>query len=100
MPARTCSPRLADRESLESRVGNCDLDDVGRDAPATRRHIILLTDGWSTSGQYDEIIDRMKDTFRGLYGLRDSEVTPEELVRAQALVVEKFSTDAWLNRVP
>ncbi|HSL33578.1 MAG TPA: VWA domain-containing protein [Candidatus Limnocylindrales bacterium] len=27
---------------------------------ATRRHIILLTDGWSSSGQYDEIIARMK----------------------------------------
>ena len=29
------------------------------DAVATRRHIILLTDGWSSSGQYDEILDRM-----------------------------------------
>ena len=29
-------------------------------ATATRRHIILLTDGWSTSGQYDAILARMK----------------------------------------
>jgi uncharacterized membrane protein len=29
-------------------------------ATATRRHIILLTDGWSTSGAYDQIIARMK----------------------------------------
>jgi uncharacterized membrane protein len=29
-------------------------------ATATRRHIILLTDGWSTSGQYDGIIAKMK----------------------------------------
>jgi uncharacterized membrane protein len=29
------------------------------DAVATRRHIILLTDGWSSSGQYDAILDRM-----------------------------------------
>ncbi len=29
-------------------------------ATATRRHIILLTDGWSTSGRYDAIIARMK----------------------------------------
>jgi Ca-activated chloride channel family protein len=29
-------------------------------ATATRRHIILLTDGWSRSGQYDDIIKRMK----------------------------------------
>src|SRR6266536_3120953 len=27
---------------------------------ATRRHIILFTDGWSTSGAYDQIIARMK----------------------------------------
>src|SRR6185295_13330804 len=30
------------------------------DATATRRHIILLTDGWSTSGEYDDILARMK----------------------------------------
>ncbi len=29
-------------------------------ATATRRHIILFTDGWSSSGQYDQIIARMK----------------------------------------
>src|SRR5207344_178279 len=27
---------------------------------ATRRHIILLTDGWSRSGQYDAIMAKMK----------------------------------------
>src|SRR4051812_2179932 len=27
---------------------------------ATRRHIILLTDGWSTSGEYTDILKRMK----------------------------------------
>ena len=30
------------------------------DATATRRHIVLLTDGWSTSGQYDAILKQMK----------------------------------------
>jgi len=29
-------------------------------ASATRRHIILLTDGWSSSGQYGDILKRMK----------------------------------------
>jgi uncharacterized membrane protein/Mg-chelatase subunit ChlD len=29
-------------------------------ATATRRHIILLTDGWSSSGQYDEILKQMQ----------------------------------------
>jgi uncharacterized membrane protein len=27
---------------------------------AERRHIVLLTDGWSSSGQYDAILERMK----------------------------------------
>jgi uncharacterized membrane protein len=31
-----------------------------KDTTATRRHIILLTDGWSSSGQYEEIINTMK----------------------------------------
>jgi uncharacterized membrane protein len=31
-----------------------------KDTTATRRHIILLTDGWSRSGDYRQIIDRMK----------------------------------------
>ena len=30
------------------------------EAAATRRHVILLTDGWSSSGQYDAIVARMK----------------------------------------
>ncbi|MFH0751560.1 MAG: VWA domain-containing protein [Chloroflexota bacterium] len=30
------------------------------EAKATRRHLILLTDGWSSSGQYDAILARMK----------------------------------------
>ena len=30
------------------------------EAQATRRHLILLTDGWSSSGQYDAILARMK----------------------------------------
>jgi uncharacterized membrane protein len=29
-------------------------------ATATRRHIILLTDGWSSSGEYDAIMKKMK----------------------------------------
>jgi lipoate---protein ligase len=47
-----------------------------------------------------EIIGRMEDTFRTLYGLHPSQITPTELERAQQLVVEKFSTPEWLHRVP
>ena len=31
-----------------------------KNATATRRHIILLTDGWSSSGEYDQILETMK----------------------------------------
>ncbi len=31
-----------------------------KSATATRRHIILLTDGWSSSGQYDDILAQMQ----------------------------------------
>ncbi|MFN8521060.1 MAG: VWA domain-containing protein [Chloroflexota bacterium] len=30
------------------------------DVQAERRHIVLLTDGWSSSGQYDELLERMQ----------------------------------------
>jgi Ca-activated chloride channel family protein len=39
---------------LEQAVGSLET------AAATRRHIILLTDGWSRTGQYDAILARMK----------------------------------------
>ena len=39
---------------LEQAVGSLE------DATATRRHIILLTDGWSSSGQYEQILERME----------------------------------------
>jgi lipoate-protein ligase A len=47
-----------------------------------------------------EILERMEQTFTRLYGSTPSEVTPEELARAQRLVVEKFGTEEWLQRVP
>ena len=41
---------------------------------ATRRHIVLLTDGWSRSGQYDDLIERMAGikTERKLFEMRYS----------------------------
>ena len=47
-----------------------------------------------------EIIAAMVGTFRGLYGLTPSEITPVEMSKAQALVADKFGTDEWLYRVP
>jgi lipoate-protein ligase A len=47
-----------------------------------------------------EIIDRMIETFRGLHGLTDDEITPAEYAAAEQLVAEKFGTEEWLYRVP
>jgi len=47
-----------------------------------------------------DIVDHMVGTFRTLYGLAESEITSDELAQAQQLVVEKFGTEAWLQRVP
>lgn len=47
-----------------------------------------------------EIIERLKGTFGNLYGLTPSEISPEELARAEQLVEEKFVTHEWLHRVP
>lgn len=47
-----------------------------------------------------QIIEKMVGTFKGLYGLTPSEITPEEFAKAEQLVAEKFGTDEWLHRVP
>ncbi len=47
-----------------------------------------------------EIIEKMVGTFKGLYGLVPSEITPEEFAKAEQLVTEKFGTEEWLHRVP
>jgi lipoate-protein ligase A len=39
-------------------------------------------------------------TFSTLYGAEPGHITEEEYAEAEALVEEKFSTDAWLHRVP
>jgi len=46
------------------------------------------------------IEDHLVATFRGLYGLRDGSLTPQELDRAKALAHEKFATSEWFYRVP
>src|SRR6185503_6842343 len=51
---------LTERDEIGVVSFNEQADDSLETATATRRHIILLTDGWSRSGQYDEILKRMK----------------------------------------
>jgi len=48
----------------------------------------------------EQIIDRLIDTFRQRNGLVDDELQADELAAARALVETKFSTEAWIQRVP
>lgn len=78
------------------RIGREKMSDKGTKSAAKRVDPLRSQTGLSRA----EIIARMKATFKGMYGLADSEVTADELARAETLVAEKFSTEAWLHRVP
>jgi lipoate-protein ligase A len=78
------------------RIGREKLSDKGTKSAAKRVDPLRSQTGLSRA----EIIERMEATFRGLYGLAESDVTPQELARARQLVTEKFSTPEWLYRVP
>ena len=78
------------------RIGREKMSDKGTKSANKRVDPLRSQTGLERS----EIIDRMVATFRGLYGLSPSEVTPEELTKAAQLVAEKFGTEEWLQRVP
>jgi len=78
------------------RIGREKMSDKGTKS-ANKRVDPLRT---QTGLQRAEIIEKMVGTFRGLYGLTPSEITPEELAQAKQLVTEKFGTEEWLQRVP
>jgi len=78
------------------RIGREKMSDKGTRSAAKRVDPLRSQTGLSRSA----IIDRMVATFTGLYGSTASDVTPDELERAQRLIVEKFGTDDWLQRVP
>lgn len=78
------------------RIGREKMSDKGTKSAAKRVDPLRSQTGMSRA----EIISKMKAAFKGLYGLAESEVTPEELARAEKLVAEKFSTPEWLHRVP
>jgi lipoate-protein ligase A len=78
------------------RIGREKMSDKGTKSAAKRVDPLRSQTGMERS----EILDRMVATFRGLYGLTESEITSEELALAEALVAEKFGTEEWLQRVP
>lgn len=78
------------------RIGREKLSDKGTTSAAKRVDPLRTQTGMARS----EIIDRFTETFRALTGAEDGTITAEEYADAEALVESKFSTDAWLQRVP
>ena len=78
------------------RIGREKLSDKGTKSAAKRVDPLRTQTGLSRA----EIIDKMKETFIGLTGAQTGNITPEEYAAAEELVESKFTTDAWLNRVP
>jgi len=78
------------------RIGREKMSDKGTKSAAKRVDPLRSQTGLPRA----EIIERMTQTFTTLYGLTPSELTPDEISKAQALVAEKFGTEDWLQRVP
>jgi lipoate-protein ligase A len=78
------------------RIGREKMSDKGTKSAAKRVDPLRSQTGLSRA----EIIERMEQTFAGLYGLTPGEITPDELAAAEKLVAEKFGTTEWLHRVP
>lgn len=78
------------------RIGREKISDKGIASAAKRVDPLRSQTGLSRA----EIIDQMKATFTNLYGATPGDITPEEYAAAEKLVAEKFSTQAWLYRVP
>ncbi|MBH0130679.1 biotin/lipoate A/B protein ligase family protein [Salinibacterium sp. NK8237] len=78
------------------RIGREKMSDKGTKSAAKRVDPLRSQTGMERA----DIIDTMVATFRGLHGLTESELTGDEIARAEELVTEKFGTEEWLQRVP
>ena len=78
------------------RIGREKLSDKGTTSAAKRVDPLRSQTGMPR----EQIITRMKETFAKLYGAVEGHITAEEYAEAEALVRDKFATDAWLHRIP
>jgi lipoate-protein ligase A len=78
------------------RIGREKLSDKGITSAAKRVDPLRSQTGLSRA----EIIERMKQTFTGLYGAVPGEITAAEYAKAAELVESKFGTEEWIARVP
>ncbi len=86
----------ADKMVKVLRIGREKLSDKGTTS-ANKRVDPLRS---QTGLPREEIIERMKETFRSLNGGTAGSISPEEYAAAEKLAAEKFSTDEWLRHVP
>lgn len=78
------------------RIGREKMSDKGTVSAAKRVDPLRKQTGLPRAA----IIERMEETFVRLTGATRSDLTPEELAAAEELVLTKFSTREWLERVP
>ncbi|WP_029150478.1 lipoate--protein ligase family protein [Microbacterium indicum] len=78
------------------RIGREKLSDKGTTSAAKRVDPIRSQTGMERRA----ILDRFIEVFQGLTGAERASITDEEYAAAEELVRTKFSTDAWLHRVP
>jgi lipoate-protein ligase A len=86
----------ADKMLQVLRIGREKLSDKGTKSAKKRVDPMRRQTGMARA----DVIDRMVEYFRGRYDTVDGEITAAEYARADQLVAEKFSTEAWLTRVP
>lgn len=78
------------------RIGREKLSDKGTASAAKRVDPLRSQTGLSRA----EIIERFKDTFRGITRAEDGAIAADEYEAAEELVRTKFATETWLHRVP
>jgi lipoate-protein ligase A len=78
------------------RIGREKLSDKGTTSAAKRVDPLRSQTGLAR----EVIIERMIDVFRRRHGLHDSTLSPSEFAASEALIQEKFGTEAWRAKVP
>ena len=86
----------ADKMTEVLRIGREKLSDKGTTSAKKRVDPLKSQTGMSKA----EVQEALKGTFRKLYGGRDGVLTQAELAEAEERIRTKFSTEAWLHRVP
>lgn len=86
----------ADKMMDVLRIGREKMSDKGTRSAKKRVDPLRRQTGMSRA----EIWETMMDTFSERYNASVTELTEDEISRAEALAAEKFSQDWWLKRVP